>query len=54
LREIGRGGMGVVFLAERSDGEFQQQGRAQTRVAQSRRCGTRAPLSSRTSDSRLA
>ena len=25
LREIGRGGMGVVFLAERSDGEFQQQ-----------------------------
>src|SRR4028119_975781 len=25
LREIGRGGMGAVFLAERSDGEFQQQ-----------------------------
>jgi non-specific serine/threonine protein kinase/serine/threonine-protein kinase len=24
LREIGRGGMGAVFLAERSDGEFQQ------------------------------
>src|SRR5260370_9932956 len=25
LREIGRGGMGAVFLAERPDGEFQQQ-----------------------------
>jgi serine/threonine-protein kinase len=25
LREIGRGGMGAVFLAERADGEFQQQ-----------------------------
>jgi non-specific serine/threonine protein kinase/serine/threonine-protein kinase len=25
LREIGSGGMGAVFLAERSDGEFQQQ-----------------------------
>jgi serine/threonine protein kinase/tetratricopeptide (TPR) repeat protein len=25
IREIGRGGMGAVFLAERSDGEFQQQ-----------------------------
>ena len=25
VREIGRGGMGAVFLAERSDGEFQQQ-----------------------------
>src|SRR5471032_3051701 len=25
LREIGRGGMGSVFLAERADGEFQQQ-----------------------------
>lgn len=25
LREIGRGGMGAVFLAERSDGEFDQQ-----------------------------
>lgn len=25
VREIGRGGMGVVFLAERSDGEFKQQ-----------------------------
>jgi serine/threonine protein kinase len=25
LREIGRGGMGAVFLAERTDGEFQQQ-----------------------------
>jgi serine/threonine-protein kinase len=25
IREIGRGGMGTVFLAERSDGEFQQQ-----------------------------
>lgn len=25
MREIGRGGMGAVFLAERSDGEFQQQ-----------------------------
>jgi eukaryotic-like serine/threonine-protein kinase len=25
VREIGRGGMGVVFLAERDDGEFQQQ-----------------------------
>jgi eukaryotic-like serine/threonine-protein kinase len=25
LRELGRGGMGSVFLAERSDGEFQQQ-----------------------------
>jgi len=25
LREIGRGGMGAVFLAERSDGEFSQQ-----------------------------
>jgi tRNA A-37 threonylcarbamoyl transferase component Bud32 len=25
LREIGRGGMGAVFLAERSDGEFNQQ-----------------------------
>jgi serine/threonine protein kinase/tetratricopeptide (TPR) repeat protein len=24
IREIGRGGMGAVFLAERSDGEFQQ------------------------------
>src|SRR5713226_6836381 len=24
LREIGRGGMGAVFLAERADGEFQQ------------------------------
>jgi non-specific serine/threonine protein kinase/serine/threonine-protein kinase len=24
LREVGRGGMGTVFLAERSDGEFQQ------------------------------
>jgi serine/threonine protein kinase len=25
LHEIGRGGMGTVFLAERADGEFQQQ-----------------------------
>ncbi|MBC8030280.1 MAG: serine/threonine protein kinase [Pyrinomonadaceae bacterium] len=25
IREIGRGGMGAVFLAERSDGEFQQE-----------------------------
>jgi serine/threonine-protein kinase len=25
IREIGRGGMGAVFLAERADGEFQQQ-----------------------------
>lgn len=25
VREIGRGGMGAVFLAERADGEFQQQ-----------------------------
>ncbi|MGI8640590.1 MAG: serine/threonine protein kinase [Pyrinomonadaceae bacterium] len=25
MREIGRGGMGVVFLAERADGEFYQQ-----------------------------
>ena len=25
IREVGRGGMGAVFLAERSDGEFQQQ-----------------------------
>ncbi len=25
VKEIGRGGMGVVFLAERADGEFQQQ-----------------------------
>jgi serine/threonine-protein kinase len=25
LREIGRGGMGAVFLAERADGEFQQE-----------------------------
>lgn len=25
VREIGRGGMGTVFLAERADGEFQQQ-----------------------------
>ena len=25
LREIGRGGMGAVFLAERADGAFQQQ-----------------------------
>jgi len=25
LREIGRGGMGTVFLAERADGEFQQE-----------------------------
>jgi eukaryotic-like serine/threonine-protein kinase len=25
LREIGRGGMGTVFLAERTDGEFEQQ-----------------------------
>lgn len=25
VREIGRGGMGAVFLAERSDGEFEQQ-----------------------------
>jgi len=25
LREIGRGGMGVVYLAERADGQFQQQ-----------------------------
>ena len=25
LREVGRGGMGAVFLAERADGEFQQQ-----------------------------
>jgi eukaryotic-like serine/threonine-protein kinase len=25
VREIGRGGMGAVYLAERSDGEFQQQ-----------------------------
>ena len=25
IREIGRGGMGAVFLAERGDGEFQQQ-----------------------------
>jgi len=25
VREIGRGGMGVVFLAERADGEFYQQ-----------------------------
>ncbi|MDQ4120823.1 MAG: serine/threonine-protein kinase [Acidobacteriota bacterium] len=25
LREIGRGGMGAVFLAERTDGEFEQQ-----------------------------
>lgn len=25
IREIGRGGMGAVFLAERSDGEFEQQ-----------------------------
>ncbi len=25
IREIGRGGMGTVFLAERADGEFQQQ-----------------------------
>lgn len=25
LREIGRGGMGAVFLAERADGDFQQQ-----------------------------
>lgn len=24
VREIGRGGMGVVFLAERDDGEFRQ------------------------------
>ncbi|HEX7317079.1 MAG TPA: serine/threonine-protein kinase [Pyrinomonadaceae bacterium] len=25
IREVGRGGMGAVYLAERSDGEFQQQ-----------------------------
>src|SRR4051812_48078453 len=25
IREIGRGGMGAVFLAERDDGEFRQQ-----------------------------
>src|SRR5262245_4430448 len=24
IREIGRGGMGVVYLAERSDGQYQQ------------------------------
>ena len=29
-REIGRGGMGAVYLAERADGEFRQKGGDQT------------------------
>ena len=53
IREIGQGGMGTVFLAERADGVFTQQVAIKIIARVGRRSRRRAPLRRRTADPRL-